>query len=521
MILTHGIEKILREGYAAGEQDYHLKPLVRWSGEGPAGRIKDGDCVIFCCRRGDREVQITEAFSEKGFKGFERKDFESLDFIPMTLYQEKFSHLNVLFPVIRPEESLGKVISNAGLKQLRVAESEKFAHVTFFFNGRRVEAFENEERLFIESPPNSALLDNPGTSTAQVADAVVKGICSGNYDFILTNLASGDMVGHLENYEAKVDCASSVDESLGRIVEAAREHAYSVVITADHGLLETGFTPDGKPNVSHTTALVPFAIISDDDVEKADDGSCGTLSDIAPTVLSLMGLGIPKEMSGKTKVTNKGDGKRVVLVVVDGWGIGNDDPAFNPIAAAKIPNLKKAMNEGISFEIEASGAAVGLPKGRYGNSEVGHLAIGSGRMIPSDELRISRAISDGSLAVNRDLAAPLERLKSRNGALHLIMILSERSSHGNIKECMAIADAAGKNGVKQAFLHIILDGRSTPPQGAADLIPILERDGAEVAADLELVTVMGREYGLDRGGNYEKKTRVAFEALVHGSGKKY
>lgn len=521
MIKTYGIEGILREGYAKGEQDYHLKPLVKWSGDGPVGRIKDGDCVIFCCRRGDREVQITEAFSEKGFKGFERKGFESLDFIPMTLYQEKFSHLNVLFPVIRPENSLGKVISDAGFRQLRVAESEKFAHVTFFFNGRRVEAFENEERVFIESPPNSALLDNPGTSTAQVADAVIKGINAGKYDFILTNLASGDMVGHLENYEAKVACASSVDESLGRIIEAARKLGYSVVVTADHGLLETGFTPEGKPNVSHTTALVPFVIISDDDVEGVDDASRGTLSDIAPSVLTLMGLAIPKDMGGKARVANKGSRKKVVLIIVDGWGIGNDDPAFNPIAAAGAPNLEKAITQGISFEIEASGTAVGLPKGRYGNSEVGHLAIGSGRMIPSDELRIATAISDGSLATNRDLTVPLERLKSRNGALHLIMILSEKSSHGNIKECMAIADAAGRNGVQEAFLHIILDGRSTPPQGAADLIPVLEREGNRISADLELVTVMGREYGLDRGGNYEKKTKVAFDSLVNGSGKKY
>ncbi len=521
MIKTHGIENILREGYAAGEQDYHLKPLVKWSDNRPVGRIKDGDCVIFCCRRGDREVQITEAFSEKGFKGFERKDFESLDFIPMTLYQEKFSHLNILFPVIRPENSLGKVISDAGLRQLRVAESEKFAHVTFFFNGRRVEAFKNEERLFIESPPNSALLDNPGTSTAQVADAVIKGIKAGDYDFILTNLASGDMVGHLENYEAKVSCAASVDGSLGRIIDAARGHGYSVIITADHGLLETGFTPDGKPNVSHTTALVPFAIISDDDVERGDDGNSGTLSDIAPTVLSLMKLDIPEEMDGRVKAVCKGCGKKVVLVVVDGWGIGNDDPKFNPIAAARTPNLERAMTEGISYEIEASGTAVGLPKGRYGNSEVGHLAIGSGRMIPSDELRISTAICDGSLAVNKDLTGPLERLKARKGALHLIMILSERSSHGNIKECMAIADAAGRNGVKEAFLHVILDGRSTPPQGAADLIPVLEREGRTISADLELVTIMGREYGLDRGGNYEKKTKVAFDSLVDGSGNRY
>ena len=521
MIRTHGVEQMLREGYAKGEQDYHLKPLVKWDGEKPTGRIKDGDCVIFCCRRGDREVQLTEAFSEKGFKGFDRRDFDNLDFIPMTLYQEKFSQLNTLFPVIRPENSLGRVISDAGLKQLRVAESEKFAHVTFFFNGRRVEAFENEDRFFIDSPPSSALLDNPGTSTAEVADAVIAGINAGGYDFILTNLASGDMVGHLEDYKAKVACAASVDRSLGRIVESARENGYSVVITADHGLLETGFTPDGKPNVSHTTALVPLAIISDGDVDRADDESCGTLSDIAPTVLSLMKLRIPEEMSGKAKVKNKGAGKKVVLVVVDGWGIGNDDPTFNPIAAAGAPNLEKAMSEGISYEIEASSTAVGLPKGRYGNSEVGHLAIGSGRMIPSDELRISTAIADGSLAVNEDLTVPLARLKARNGTLHLIMILSERSSHGNIKECMAIADAAGKNGVKQAFLHIILDGRSTPPQGAADLIPVLEREGRGVSADLELVTVMGREYGLDRGGNYEKKTRVAFDSLVNGSGKKY
>ncbi|HPI02005.1 MAG TPA: sulfatase-like hydrolase/transferase [Bacillota bacterium] len=521
MIRTFGIEHILREGYMRGEQDYHLRPLVKWDGENPIGRIKDGDCVIFCCRRGDREVQLTEAFSEKDFIGFKREYFENLDFIPMTLYQEKFSRLNILFPVMRPENSLGKVISDAGLRQLRVAESEKFAHVTFFFNGRRVEAFANEDRIFIDSPPNSRLLENPGTSTAQVADAVIKGIKAHAYDFILTNLASGDMVGHLDNYDAKVACAASVDNSLGRIIEEARANGYSLVITADHGLLETGFTPDGKPNVSHTTALVPLVVISDEDVKKADDSIGGTLSDVAPTVLSLMKLEIPKEMGGRSKVVNTGAKKKVVLVVVDGWGLGIADPTFNPIFAAGAPQLEKAMGSGISYKIEASGIAVGLPTGRYGNSEVGHLTIGSGRMIPSDELRISTAIKDGSLATSSNLTEPFNRMVSRGGDLHLIMILSERSSHGNIGECMAIADAAGQNNVKNAYLHIILDGRSTPPQGAADLIPVLEKNGSGLNVNLELVTVMGREYGLDRGGNYEKKTKVAFDALVDGIGKKF
>ena len=339
MIRTFDIERILREGYMRGEQDYHLKPLVKWDCGNPVGRIKDGDCVIFCCRRGDREVQLTEAFSEKGFIGFKRECFENLDFIPMTLYQEKFSHLNILFPVMRPEKSLGKVISDAGLRQLRVAESEKFAHVTFFFNGRRVEAFANEDRIFIDSPPNSRLLENPGTSTAQVADAVIKGIKAGTYDFVLTNLASGDMVGHLEDYDAKVACATSVDISLGRIIEEARANGYSVVITADHGLLETGFTRDGKPNVSHTTALVPLIVVSDEDVKKADDGIGGTLSDVALTVLSLMKLVRPQVMGCKSKVLNTGAKKKVVLIVVDGLWCGIADPAFYPIFFAGKPYL--------------------------------------------------------------------------------------------------------------------------------------------------------------------------------------
>jgi 2,3-bisphosphoglycerate-independent phosphoglycerate mutase len=474
--------------------------------------------VVFCCRRGDREIQLTEAFTDPNFTGFRRDDLPGLEFMPMTLYHEKFAHLNVLFPAIKPDRVLGEIVSQAGLSQLRVAESEKYAHVTFFINGRRDEPYPGEDRVFIDSPPTSSLITNPGTSTAQVANEVVGAVFSSRHNLIVANLASGDMVGHLEDYGAKVRCAESVDASLGLIRDAAMAKGYGLVVTADHGLLETGVLKDGKPNVSHTTAPVPM-IVSCEGVEALSSGH--SLTDVAPTVLALMGLPIPEDMTGRPLVRPRRNGGKVVLAILDGWGIGVEDPSMNPIAAANTPVMDSMRNGPCYTQLIASGPEVGLPEGRYGNSEVGHMTIGAGRVVPGDEMRIARATRDGSLAKQENYVKALENMKRRGGNLHLIMILSERSSHGNIKEAMALARAASVNGVDRIYVHLILDGRSTPPQGGADLIPLLEKEGSQVGATVELVTAIGRAYALDRGGNYETKTQVAYRALVNGEGRAF
>ncbi|MEW6229103.1 MAG: phosphoglycerate mutase (2,3-diphosphoglycerate-independent) [Bacillota bacterium] len=514
---------VLRERYACGDQDYWMTPLVRRESDVPVGRICDRDVVVFCCRRGDRETQLTEAFIDPRFDQFPIVAFRDLSFIPFVLYHEKFSHLTPVFAILRPDKTFGEVLSRAGLKQLRVAESEKAAHVTFFFNGRRVDPFVGEDRTVVPSPPSSLFLEKPGTSTAGVAARVEEAIESDEYDFILANLAAGDIIGHLDSWDANVKCAEAVDHALGRICEAAlKKRGYCVAVTADHGVLERARHSDGTPSLEHTASLVPFGLICEGLTKAGTVIAQGrTLADVAPSLLEMMKLPIPAEMTGKSLIKHTGASYKCVLVVLDGWGIGSDDPEVNPIARAHTPMMDIIMRNYPFAPLSASGPAVGLPNGRAGNSETGHLTLGAGRMIPQDELRIQRAVEDGTLANSETLSSAFRLLRSRNGKLHVIMLLSEKSSHGNINEGLAVVEAARACGVKDIYVHLILDGRSSPPQGAADLLRLLEREESKESARVSVVTAIGRAYALDRSKSYREKTQLAYRALVWGEGRPF
>ncbi len=252
------LAEAVKDLYCEGQTDYSIEPVVLVDNQGnPIGRIQDGDAVIFCCRRGEREIQLTEAFVDKDFDHFNVQKFQNLPFVILTLYHEKFKGLPVAFAPTNLQDTLGEVISQANLRQLRVAESEKFAHVTFFFNGGNNQPFWGEEDVCVPSLRGIPFDQVPELSLAQVAEQVIHGIHS-KYDLIVTNFANGDVIGHTQNCAAKIRCAEIVDEHLGQVVNAALEAGYVIFVTADHGNLEEMINPDGSNHVSHTANPVSF-----------------------------------------------------------------------------------------------------------------------------------------------------------------------------------------------------------------------------------------------------------------------
>ena len=518
--VTHGamaLGKAVRELYAEGQTDYSLEPIVLTDPEGePIGRIQDGDAVVFCCRRGEREIELTEAFTEPAFDRFPRPDLQNLKFVILTLYHEKFKDLPVAFAPSRITDTLGEVISKAGLSQLHIAESEKFAHVTFFFNGGNNQPFAREDDVRIPSPKGIPFDQVPELSLPQVTEEVLHGI-EKKYDFIVTNFANGDVIGHTSNEDAKLKCASIVDIHLGRVVDAALANDYVVFVTADHGNLEEMKNADGTPHVAHTTNPVKFLLL-DSRLQSPLNLRPGKLADVAPTVLSALGLAQPRAMSGQTLAPDHDwSGKRrVMLVILDGWGIGREDNG-NPIYISPTPRWDDLFWCNPNSQLDASGEAVGLQPGKTGNSEAGHMNIGAGRVVPQDDVRLDTAMKDGSFYTNQVLLQTINDVKQRGRNLHLIGLLTEKSSHGSVDYPLAVLRMAKEQGLDQVYLHMILDGRSTEPGSAPALLEKFEHQIEQIGVG-RVVSGVGRGIALDRDGNYAKIQR-AFDALVSGKGK--
>lgn len=244
----------------------------------------------------------------------------------------------------------------------------------------------------------------------------------------------------------------------------------------------------------------------------------GRLADVAPTVLDAMGLARPGAMDGTSLAdeVDWGDPRRVLLLILDGWGIGRDDET-NPIFLAQTPAWDRLLREYPHAQLQASGSAVGLKAGKPGNSEAGHLNIGAGRIVLQDDMRLDRAMQDGSFYTNEILCGAIDEAKRRDAHLHLIGLLTEKSSHGTIDYPLALLRMARDRGLRQAYLHMIFDGRSTQPGSAPSMLESLERQVDEVGIG-QIVTGIGRGIALDRDGNYAK-TKRAYDALVLGTGK--
>ncbi len=503
----------VRSLYRQGQSDYSLEPLVMVDAcEKPIGRIQDGDAVVFCCRRGEREIQLTSAFVDPSLDLFPRRDFQDLTFVILTLYHEKFQHLPVAFSPSKIKDTLGEIVSRAGRSQLRVAESEKYAHVTYFFNGGNNQAFPGQDNARIPSPQGVPFDQAPELSLPQVAAEVVRGI-EERYDLIVANFANGDVLGHTQNRDARIECTALVDARLGQVVDAALAAGYVTLVTADHGNLEE------MTHVSHTANLVPLLLI-DPRAGSRPNVYDGKLADIAPTILQALKLAPPRAMSGETLAPDYdwGERRRVLLLILDGWGIGKNDDT-NPIFCAPTPVWDDLSRRYPYARLEAAGEAVGLRPGKPGNSEAGHMNMGAGRVVLQDDTRLDLAMRDGSFQRNETLCGAIHEVKRRDTSLHLIGLLTEKRSHGSIDYPLALLRMAAANGLRQAYLHLIFDGRSTEPESAPAMLEKLASQMQEIGLG-QIVSGVGRGIALDRDGDYDK-TRRAYDALVFGVGIPY
>ncbi len=290
-----GPEEAVKAGYDRGEDDEFIKPTV----VDPEGLVKDGDSIIFFNFRPDRARQITKAFTNPDFCDFDRKEI-NVHFVCMTQYEESIPS-PVAFPAEYLKDTLGEVVSRAGLRQLRIAETEKYAHVTFFFNGGREEASPGEERVLIPSPKVATYDFQPEMSAFEVTDAVVAKINENVYDLIILNYANSDMVGHTGIFEAAIRAVEAVDECVGMVVSEVMAHGGAVLLTADHGNAEQMEDENtGQHHTAHTTNPVPFVLIVDGGEVRLRVG--GILADVAPTVLDLLDLPVPAAMTGKSLI---------------------------------------------------------------------------------------------------------------------------------------------------------------------------------------------------------------------------
>ncbi|MDR1226289.1 MAG: 2,3-bisphosphoglycerate-independent phosphoglycerate mutase [Prevotellaceae bacterium] len=279
----------IEKSYAEGVTDEFIKPLAGAAGK---GCIEAGDTVIFFNYRNDRAKELTAVLTQEDMPGLGMKTLP-LYYCCMTPYDDKFKMLHILFDKDNVQNTLGEIVAKAGKKQLRIAETEKYAHVTFFFSGGREDNFEGEERILIASPKVATYDLQPEMSAVEVKDAMVKALGKNTYSFIALNFANCDMVGHTGVYDAIIKAVKTIDCCVKDVVEAAQRNGYTVLITADHGNADNAINADGTPNTAHSLNPVPFIVV-DKDIKSVRSG---VLADIAPTVLTLMGIEIPKDMT--------------------------------------------------------------------------------------------------------------------------------------------------------------------------------------------------------------------------------
>ncbi|NOX43857.1 MAG: 2,3-bisphosphoglycerate-independent phosphoglycerate mutase [Gammaproteobacteria bacterium] len=289
-------ESAVNDAYTRNESDEFIKPTAILENGKQQITVNDGDTIIFMNYRSDRARQLTRAFLEEKFHGFHRDAYPKLgSFVSLTEYSDDFD-IRVAFPHQKLDNVFGDYISQLGLKQLRIAETEKYAHVTFFFNGGREDPFEGEDRILIPSPDVPTYDQQPQMSAAKVTKHLINAIESEKYDTIICNYANPDMLGHTGNYEATIEAIETIDECLGKVIDALLKVGGEVLISADHGNAEQmQGEGTGQAHTAHTSNPVPFIYVG----RPAKAAKSGALSDITPTMLYLMGQDKPKEMNGQ------------------------------------------------------------------------------------------------------------------------------------------------------------------------------------------------------------------------------
>jgi 2,3-bisphosphoglycerate-independent phosphoglycerate mutase len=286
----------MQESYDEGVTDEFIKPINNSTVD---GTIKDGDVVIFFNYRNDRAKELTIVLTQQEMMDQGMHTIPGLQYYCMTPYDASFTGVHILFPKENVTDTLGEYLSSKGIKQLHTAETEKYAHVTFFFNGGREAPYENEDRILVASPKVATYDLKPEMSAYEVKDKLVAAIQENKYEFIVVNFANGDMVGHTGVYEAIEAAVKAVDQCVNDVVEAAKAQDYEVVIIADHGNADNAINPDGTPNTAHSLNPVPFIYVTGNKNATVENG---VLADVAPSILHVMGLEQPEAMTGKNLI---------------------------------------------------------------------------------------------------------------------------------------------------------------------------------------------------------------------------
>ncbi len=288
----------MQESYDEGVTDEFIKPI---NNSAVDGTIKPDDCVIFFNYRNDRAKELTEVLTQKDMPEEGMHTIPGLQYYCMTPYDSSFKGVHILFDKEDVKNTLAEYLATNGKTQLHIAETEKYAHVTFFFNGGREAPFAEEDRVLVPSPKVATYDLQPEMSAFQVKDKLVDAIGSEKYDFIVVNFANGDMVGHTGIYPAIQKAVETLDSCMHDTVEAAKSHGYDTIIIADHGNADHAVNPDGTPNTAHSLNPVPFIYVSDDAKAKVENG---ILADVAPSILHILGMKQPAEMTGHDLITD-------------------------------------------------------------------------------------------------------------------------------------------------------------------------------------------------------------------------
>ncbi|MDD5170063.1 MAG: alkaline phosphatase family protein [Syntrophales bacterium] len=506
--------------YKTGQEDETLEPLVlKDKNDVPQGRVQKGDAVIFYNIRGEREIELTRSLTEKDFAPFPVEKHLSLNYATMINYDDALDVAVAFPPDGMIQDTLSEVLAKRGLRQAKVTEAEKAVHVGFFLNGKRGEPFAGEERIIVPTRKDVALFDEaPQMSIEGIVEAVIEKIKAKGIHFIFANFPNVDVVGHIENEKAIITAVETVDQATGRVVNEALAQGMTVIVTADHGTVEKWLYPDGAVDTGHTDSPVPFVLIKSGGTSLLRSGG---LTDVAPTILHLMGIEKPSLMTGNSLIINEGGcdseaiSRRILFLVLDGWGYSPHRHG-NLIAKARTPVMDGFLRDYPNTTLQASGKAVGLPDGTVGNSEAGHLHIGSGRLIFSDRVKIDQAIADGSFFENPAFRSVMALAKASGSALHLLGIVSFFSSHGSLHHLFALLEMARREGLDKVFVHAMLGRRGELPESGARYIGEVEKTCEKMGLG-RVVSVIGRYWSMDREENWDRIEKT-YRMLVYGEG---
>jgi len=290
--------KAMQESYDEGVTDEFIKPI---NNSAVDGTIQEGDVIIFINFRNDRARELTQVLTQEDMPAEGMHTIKDLQYYCMTPYDANFKGVHILFPKENVQDTLGEYLSKKGLRQLHTAETEKYAHVTFFFNGGREAPYEGEDRILVHSPKVATYDLQPEMSAYEVKDKLVGAINTQQYDFIVVNFANGDMVGHTGVYNAIAKAVWAVDHCVHDVIEAAKANDYEAIIIADHGNADNAINPDGTPNTAHSLNPVPFIYVTNNNSATVKDGR---LADVAPSILHIMGLEQPADMTGENLIND-------------------------------------------------------------------------------------------------------------------------------------------------------------------------------------------------------------------------